>query len=149
MTDEPDSSADVVPRAKQNLETPWVRARLLRELALAEKTAGVLAEEYGVSRSAISMFKSRNKTEVQLVADNLADQYADLWIANKRNRLATLAAAAEKLAKNPDARSAEVLAKLLKDAAEELGDIPNKAGVQINQANVTYSIEGVNLDDLR
>jgi hypothetical protein len=131
------------------LSRAFTKATLITELALAEKTQNQLAEEYGVSKAAISMFKTRNLTAIERKRENLADEYCDLWIASKRNRLAELQAAAEKLAERPDARSAEVLAKLLKDAAEELGDLPTRPGVQINQASVTYRIEGVELGDLR
>lgn len=144
-----DPSQDIVARRKHVLEKGHVRAQLIRDLAMGDKTAGQLAEIYGVSRSSVSMFKGRHMTEIEQVSANLADQYADLWIASKRSRLAELQVAAEKLAEKPDARSAEVLAKLLKDAAEELGDLPVRPGVQINQANVTYQIEGVDLEALK
>lgn len=102
-----------------------------------------LAEYYGVSESAISAFKRRHAIEVEHIRNHLADEYADLWIADKRSRLAELQAAAEKLAAKPDARSAEVLAKLLKDAAEELGDLPTRTAVNVHTANVTYEIVGI------
>jgi hypothetical protein len=144
-----DADAVAVPRERQSLTKGWTKAKLITELALGEKTQAQLAEEYGVGQSAIAMFKKRNLTAIEAKRENLADEYADLWIASKRNRLAEYQAAAEKLADKPDARSAEVLAKLLKDVAEELGDLPTRPGVQINQANVTYQIEGVDLDNLK
>jgi hypothetical protein len=156
----PDSSAELARvgdsdadgdtrRVRYPLENGWAKAKLIRELAIAEKPQTQLAEEYGVGQSAIAMFKKRHMTEIEVARDNLADEFADLWIASKRNRLAEYQKAAEKLAEKPDARSAEVLAKLLKDVAEELGDLPTRPGVQINQANVTYQIEGVDLDNLK
>lgn len=144
-----DETGAPVKRNRYPLTQGWVKHRLINELAIAAKPQTQLATEYGVSEGAISMFKRREMTAIERKRENLADEYSDLWIASKRNRLAELQQAAEKLAINPSARDAEVLARLLKDAAEELGDIPNKPGVQINQANVTYSIEGVSLDDLR
>lgn len=144
-----DTATDAdTPRLRRNLESGWTKAKLIRELALAEKPQTQLAEEYGVGQSGIAMFKRRHLTEIEVHRENLADEYADLWIASKRNRLAEYQAAAEKLAKNPDARSAEVLAKLLKDVAEELGDLPTRPGVQINQANVTYQIESISPEDV-
>lgn len=130
-------------RPRIPLEKGWARARLIRELALQEVPQFQLAEYYGVSESAISAFKRRHAIEVERIRNNLADEYADLWIADKRSRLAELQKAAEKLAEKPDARSAEVLSKLLKDAAEELGDLPTRTAVQINQQQVTYEVHGV------
>lgn len=146
---ESDIDTVVVPRDRANLERGYVRARLITELALGEKRQDQLAEEYGVARSTIAMFKKRHLTRIEQKQENLADEYSDLWIAKKRNRLEEYQIAVEKMAANPDARSAEVLAKLLKDVAEELGDLPKNAAVQINQANVTYQIENVNTEDLR
>jgi hypothetical protein len=146
MTDEnvpSDSSAEVAPRVRIPLEKGWARAKLIRELALQEQPQTELAEYYGVAQSTIATFKKRHWVEIERIRNNLADEYADLWIAQKRNRLAELQAAAEKLAGKPDARSAEVLAKLLKDAAEELGDLPTRTQVNVNTANVTYEIVGV------
>jgi hypothetical protein len=146
MTDEnlPVASSDVdAPRVRIPLERGWARAKLIRELALEEQPQVELAEYYGVAQTTISAFKKRHWVEIERIRNNLADEYADLWIAQKRNRLAELQAAAEKLAGKPDARSAEVLAKLLKDAAEELGDLPTRTQVNVNTANVTYEIVGV------
>jgi len=141
--------ARVDKRRARPLEQGWVRARLIRDLAIGEIPQKTLAEEFGVVDSAITEFKKRHWVEIERVRDNMADQYGDMWISSKRSRLAELQKAAEKLAEKPDARSAEVLAKLLKDAAEELGDLPAKAQVQIMQQQVTYQIEGINLEDLR
>lgn len=143
-----DSSPDV-PRRKLPLERGWVRAQLIRELATQEKQQLALADEYGVSRSAIAEFKRRHLTEIETVRGNLANEFADLWIADKRNRLQMLADAADKLADKPDARSMEVMAKLLKDAAEELGDLPTRSSVNVAVANVTYEVVGVDPEVLR
>lgn len=136
------------PRQKQNLEAPWTKVKLISELARGTKTQQQLATEYGVGRSAVSMFKQRHLTAIEIKRENLAAEFDDLWIASKAQRLATLQEAAERLAAKPDARSAEVLAKLLKDAAEELGDLPTRAGVQINTANVTYEVVGIDTSQL-
>lgn len=134
---------DTRRRRRFELEVPWNRAKLITQLATEEKSQQTLAEEYGVSRSAIAMFKQRHLTTIEAKRENLAAEFDDLWIANKHTRLATLQEVAERLAERPDARSAEVLAKLLKDAAEELGDLPTRSAVQINTANVEYHIVGV------
>lgn len=123
--------------------------RLIRELAVSGKSQTQLAEEYGVHQTAISHFKTKHAQEIGRVSEAAADEYAGLWITDKLNRLAELQSLAEELADKPiTPRSAEVIKGILRDAAEELGDIPNKAGVNVNIANVKYEIENVNLEDL-
>lgn len=143
MSDNDAQLASQSSRPRVPLERGWARATLIRELALEEVNQAFLADKYGVSRSAITQFKHRHEVEIVEIRNNLANEYADLWVANKRNRLAELQAAAEKMAAKPDARSAEVLAKLLKDAAEELGDLPTRTQVNVNTANVTYEVVGI------
>lgn len=138
-----------VERRKQNLEAPWNKVKLVGQLAKGDKVQGELALEYGVSRSAIAMFKQRHAADIEARLANMAAEFDGLWIANKQARLSALQAAAEGLAAKPDARSAEVLAKLLKDAAEELGDLPTRAGVQIQTNNVEYKVIGIGLDALQ
>lgn len=123
--------------------------RLMRELAVSGKPQNRLADEYGVTQGAISHFKVKYSTEIARLSEAAADEYAGLWITDKLNRLAELQALAEELTDKPiTPRSAEVIKGILRDAAEELGDIPNKAGVNVNIANVKYEIENVNLEDL-
>lgn len=126
-----------------------VAQRLIRELAVSGKPQNQLAEEYGVTQGAISHFKVKHEMEIGRVSEAAADEYAGLWISGKLNRLAELQALAEELTDKPiTPRSAEVIKGILRDAAEELGDIPNKTGVNVNIANVKYEIENVDLSDL-
>lgn len=138
----------VVKRTRRNLEMPWNKSKLIAELAMGQKSQQQLAVDYGCTRSAIAMFKQRHLSAIEERAEQTTDDFVDLWIADKRGRLATLQQAAEKLAEKPDARSAEVLAKLLKDAAEELGDLPTRAGVQVALGVVKYEVAGIDLSAL-
>jgi|SRR5690606_10322564 len=133
---------------KGHLERGWVAHRLIRDFALGEKTGVQLAEQYGVSVTAISQFKKRHALEIEEVRNNLADEYAGVWVAQKINRIREYQQAAEKMAQGSTPRSAEVLVSILKAVAEELGQLPARTQVQVNQANVTYEIVGIDPDDI-
>lgn len=136
------------PATKNHLERGWVRHRLIREFALGEKTGRELSEQYGCSQTSISAFKKRYALEIEEVRNNLADDYAGVWVAAKLDRIREYQVAAEKMAQGASPRSAEVLVSILKAVAEELGQLPARTQVQVNTANVTYEIVGVDPDDI-
>lgn len=140
--------SDNQPARKNHLERGWVRHRLVRDLAIAEKSQAELAEIYGVSQTSMSAFKKRNAMAIEEVRNNLADEYAGLWVAEKMKRIAEYQEAAEKMAKGVSPRNQEVLVSILKAVAEELGQLPARTQVQVNQQQVTYEIVGVPLEDL-
>lgn len=133
---------------KGHLERGWVAHRLIRDFALGEKTGVQLAEQYGVSVTAISQFKKRHSLEIEEVRNNLADEYAGVWVAQKIDRIREYQQAAEKMAQGSSPRNAEVLVSILKAVAEELGQLPARTQVQVNTANVTYEIVGIDPDDI-
>lgn len=133
---------------KGHLERGWVAHRLIRDFALGEKTGTQLAEQYGVSVTAISQFKKRHALEIEEVRNNLADEYAGVWVAQKIDRIREYQQAAEKMAQGSSPRNAEVLVSILKAVAEELGQLPARTQVQVNTANVTYEIVGIDPDDI-
>jgi hypothetical protein len=133
---------------KGHLERGWVKHRLIRDFALGEKTGAQLAEQYGVSQTSISAFKKRNAMEIEDVRNNLADEYAGVWVAQKLDRIAEYQQAAEKMASGTSARNQEVLVSILKAVAEELGQLPARTQVQVNTANVVYEVVGIPLEDL-
>jgi hypothetical protein len=133
---------------KGHLERGWVKHRLIRDFALGEKTGAQLALQYGVSATSISAFKKRNAMEIEDVRNNLADEYAGVWVAQKMARIAEYQQAAEKMADGKSARNQEVLVSILKAVAEELGQLPARTQVQVNTQNVTYEIIGIDPEDL-
>lgn len=150
-----ESSKELQPRRsdgmaarKGHLERGWVKHRLVRDFALGEKNQKELAEQYGVSQTSISQFKKRHALEIEEVRNNLADQYAGVWVARKLDRIREYQNAAEKMASGESARSQEVLVSILKAVAEELGDLPARQQINISQENVTYEIVGVSVDDI-
>lgn len=133
---------------KGHLERGWVKHRLVRDFALGEKTGKELAEIYGCSVTSISAFKKRHAMEIEEVRNNLADQYAGVWVARKLDRIREYQNAAEKMAAGQSPRNQEVLVSILKAVAEELGDLPARTQVNISNENVTYEIVGVSVDDI-
>jgi hypothetical protein len=146
--------AELEPKApvrkpvKGTLERGWVSHRLIREIALGDKTGKELAEQYGVSSTSISNFKNRHALEIEEVRNNLADEYAGVWVAKKLERIREYQTAAEKMATGNSPRNAEVLTSILKAVAEELGQLPARAQVNVSTENVTYQLVGIDLDDL-
>lgn len=136
------------PAVKGHLERGWVKHRLIRDFALGEKTGQELAAIYGCSTTSISQFKKRHALEIEEVRNNLADQYAGVWVAKKLERIREYQNAAEKMASGDSARNQEVLVSILKAVAEELGDLPARTQVNISNENVTYEIVGLSVDDI-
>jgi len=131
-----------------HLERGWVKHRLIRDFALGEKTGIQLSEQYGVSRNSITEFKKRHSMEIEEVRNNLADEYAGVWVAQKLDRIREYQVAAEKMASGNSARSQEVLVNILKAVSEELGQLPARTQVNVSNQNVTYEIVGVDVDDI-
>lgn len=131
------------------LERGWVKYKLIRELATNVKTQAQLAEEYGVSDVSISKFKTRHLTEVNEVTAQLEDEFAALWLANKASRIAELQADIDNIGDSLDPDLLKAKHAAIRNAAEELGQLPSRYNVQVNNAPVTYRIDGVDMDQLR
>jgi len=149
-----DSSSDGLSAPRYTLEKQaWLRRDLIRDLAEGKLTQVELAEKYGVVQSSVSEFKSRHKEEIEAVRNNLEDEFAGIWIANKERRLAELSSDVEHINESElgkrDPQWAKVKQSALKQAAEELGQIPNRISVQVGDVHVRYEVAGVNLDDLK
>lgn len=133
---------------KNHLERGWVKHRLVRDMAIGEKSQRVLAEQYGVSQTSISAFKKRHNLEIEEVRNNMADEYAGLWVARKMERIAEYQQAAEKMAVGASPRNQEVLVSILKAVAEELGQLPTRTQVNVSNEQTVYQVVGVSIDDI-
>lgn len=135
--------SDDRPAMKGHLDRGWVKHRLIRDFALGEKTGRELSVIYGVSPTSMSAFKKRHALEIEEVRNNLADEYAGVWVARKLDRIREYQAAAEKMAKGESPRQAEVLVSILKAVAEELGQLPARTQVSISSETTVYEIVGI------
>lgn len=133
---------------RNHLERGWVAHRLIRDFALGEKNQTELAAIYGCSRTAIVQFKKRHELEIEEVRNNLADEYAGVWVADKLNRIREYQNAAEKMADGRSPRNQEVLVTILKAVAEELGQLPARSQTNIQAETVTYQIVGIDPGEL-
>jgi len=140
--------SDRKPAIRGHLERGWVKHRLIRDIALGEKTGKELAEQYGVSQNAMSAFKKRYGLEIEEVRNNLADEYAGVWVANKLDRIRQYQEAAENMAAGRSPRNAEVLTSILKAVAEELGQLPARTQVNVSTETTVYEIVGLSADDI-
>lgn len=131
------------------LERPWNRRRLIHELARGERTVTELAEAYGVTHGAVSQFRDRHTTEIVEVRQNLEDEFAGMWIASKRERLAVYQEDAEKLAESEDPELIRIKHNILKAVAEELGQLPSKMSISVGAKTITYVVDGVDMEQLR
>lgn len=134
------------------LERAHVRWKLIRELAGSGKTQTQLAEEYGVSTTAISQFKARHLTAIEEQARDQENAFSSLWVAEKGARLAELQDDIEQLADlatdGEDLDAFKIKHAALMQVAKELGQIPSSAGVKVDLPPVTFKIEGVDLTRL-
>lgn len=159
--------------APQKLELPWTRRQLIVDLAHSDLSQTVLAEKYDVSQQAISQFAARHRATIEQVRADASNKYAGIAIADKAARLATYADMLEKaLSKTPKVNGkgeivyglpdengerhpimeidAGVAQKILRNVAEELGDLPNRVTIGGEVGIKTdYTINGVDPGNLK
>lgn len=132
------------------LEHGGTRARLVLELAQGDKHQRQLAAEYGCVQSAIAEFKARHLDEIESRRERLADEWAGIWIADKRSRIveaqADVEAINDALSSEPDPQLLRAKLAIMRQVAEELGQLTEK--IELG-GKLTYVVEGVNLDALR
>ncbi|MGW5467698.1 hypothetical protein [Streptomyces chartreusis] len=132
------------PRHWGKLERPGIRRKLIHELARAEKTQQQLADEYGVVKSSITEFKQRHTDRITEVAQALEDEFAGLWIAQKVDRLDQLQDLYEG---DDDPDRVRLRKELLRAAAEELGQIPQRTTI-VQAQPLEVRLVGVDTEQL-
>lgn len=132
------------------LERGWAKSRLILDLATREHKQTDLAAKYGCTQSAISQFANKHFDEIEGRRAYLDDEWADLWIADKKNRVAEyqddVEAINEALDTEKDPQLLRAKLAIMRQVAEELGQL--KSQVELSGA-LTYVVEGVNLDALK
>lgn len=126
---------------------PHLRLHLIRELA-AGTTLTALAETYDVSVPSIFEYRNRHQHEIDRQKQNIEDEFAALWIAQKANRIAAYEGEYERLDRHENAdHHLWSLARqsALKNAAEELGQLPPRQSITVNA--VTHVIHGVDIEE--
>lgn len=132
---------------RQPLGRPWTRRALMRDLALGDVTQAALAERYGVSPAAVTYFKQRFAAEIEDIRGDAEGEYAGVLIARKINRLQMYQEAIERA---EDSGDDKLLARLLRQVAEECGHLPSRIQVSGQLDTQTrYVIDGVDTGDLR
>lgn len=143
------------------LERAHVRLALIRALATGEHTHGELAKQHGVTRQAVTEFVKRHAARIDQVRAKLDDEFAGRWIADKNVRLAhledqilrvlDLIESPEKaLSANVGVAEVErVIQTALRNAAEELGQLPSRQTIQHEGGvSVRYELVGIDPEDL-
>lgn len=150
----------------------FVAPKLIRELALGEMNQAQLADKYDVTPPAISLFKKRNADAIEAIRKDANDEFAGILIVQKAHRLGLLEQLIQKAlepqpkvsasgrvayVEKPDGSQEMVeeialdsAARMIKQVAEELGQLPNRLTLSGNvDVTTTYTIEGVDPESLR
>lgn len=161
---------------KGKLERGWRRTWLIDKLAKSEGSHQALADALGVGKSAVGMFALRHKTDIEARRAELTEQLSTLWIADKLHRLSEYQQDVEDINSivegkleaatpapfNPldpanDGKATpsatddlpawlRVKAAILRSAAEELGQLPQRVSVQVGGSIVTYKLDGADIN---
>lgn len=149
------------------------KREIVRLLAADEITRSEIARRYDVSPAAITQFAQRNEDEIAAVKAEMDNEFAGILIANKANRLSVYQELLEeavtptpKISVKGDTVSVldpetgervtvmeidvRAAATVLKQAAEEMGQLPTRLQVAggIDVAT-TYRIEGVDPEAMK
>lgn len=143
------ATKDVRVSSRVSLQ-PWEQHKLMRELAIGERTSADLGREYGMAASGIRAFKARNLAQIEAIAADLGNELAGLWIADKGQRLAAYQADYEMTLESDKATHHEwVKARtgILHNVAEETGQLPARTTVAVT--SVTHVLVGIDPEELR
>jgi hypothetical protein len=159
----------VAPQHEHRGKLGGLRKReIIRLLAAGEITRSEIARRYDVSPAAITQFAQRNEQEIAEVKADMDSEFAGILIARKEARLSAYQEIYEQ-ATTPmpvhDVRTGKVMeidgqplmevkgdlaAKVLKQAAEEMGQLPTRLQVAGGLDIVTnYKIEGVDPEAMK
>lgn len=128
---------------------PWKRLQLLHELADGQMSQPQLAEKYGITPQYVSRVYNDNKEKVEAIRRDRENEFAGLWIADKKNRVAAYEEMAERLHDSDDPKLLARYQTALKSVAEELGALPTKTQLQVDPVQVSYKVEGLEAGDLQ
>jgi hypothetical protein len=147
-------------QARYPLLRGHTRWQVIRDLA-AGMTHVETAEKYGVHLESLVLFKKSHMADIKALQASVAEEADGLWIASKFNRVAEYQQAFEDV----DQAIAQILdfggtlgpaemaiikekRGILKQVAEELGQLPPRNNVTVNGSAVSYHFDGVDPKDL-
>lgn len=126
--------------------TPQQKHDLKKDLALRTASQRELALKYGVTEGRISQFKSECEQEIESIAEKALEQVTGELIKNQNWRLKEYERDLAKLEgyRSPDAVRART--QILRQVAEEMGQLPPRMAVAIQVAEHHY--HGVDIDQV-
>ena len=154
---------------------PFLKRKLILALAHQQGRKADLAGEFGISPSTLTRFIARHKEEIEAVRAGTEQRMTDLWIADKGARMAAYqrdvdvveaeieSVVADRSSQDGDVFPGEGDARLvdtsdqlgrlmrakhraLRQAAEELGQIPSKVQINVGGERVKHVLEGVDIE---
>lgn len=153
--------------------TPMTKQNLLNELALGRLSMRQLAGKYSRTYEHIRRIASDNKAEIEKIKEQYKEELSILWVTDRFNRQLErqfgverinqqqehLLIESQEFAETVDIKGSpaneywhklEALkAKLLKDIAEEEGQLPTRAApVPPDTGKATYEIPGIDLGEV-
>lgn len=123
---------------------------VIRHLAAEDVSRAELARQMGITRGGMTLFAQRHQAQIDQMKAQLEDEFAGMWIASQRNRLAAYQADYELASEDERASHHEWLkarVQILHAVAEETGQLPQKGGVIV--VPVQHVLVGVQLEDLK
>lgn len=137
-----DNTAQATAHSGKLENSPYMRNRVIRALARGAQSQRAIAREFSVSESSIREFRDRHRAEIDDVAKELEKGLDALWITQKVERLEQLQQDLAAIADRHDAEYVRLRADLLRKAAEEIGDIPNKTTLSFEKP-VDINLTGI------
>jgi hypothetical protein len=147
-----------MPRTIGKLERGWVRHNLIADLAAMQNTQVELGLKYDCNQSSISEFAKRHADEIEAKKKCIEDELHGLWIASKAARLAEYQQTlddiedyvhSEALSDKAVREAVALKLKTLRQAADELGQLPQRTSGSGTGTTVTLQFDGVTVEDLR
>lgn len=151
------------------LETGWRKFQLIRLLAEGEITRAKMAKQYGVSSRAITDFARRHAVDIAEAKRFIQDELAALWVSKKANRVAEYQQMIDDLGyeldralrcdddsleervglRDRDLRDViKTRATLLRDVAEQLGQLPQRSNDTNDSVSLIHQLVGIPDEDL-
>lgn len=141
-----DKELDEQPTSNRKLRG-WVKYSLVDDLVEGIKTYEALAIKYDVSPQRIGQFKKQNEELIDERRKNAADEFAGMWIAKKKNRVAAYEADVDRIDElELDPQWTRIKHAALKSVAEELGQLKTYIDAE---TRVNYTVDGVDMDKLQ